>query len=170
MHRPASNGRPMLYPGGRVAEHFDLSTDGPLYLPKDVREADDVQLAVDMAEGDVLESFTQAFPFTYVQRSQVTVAAWAIPAGAYDLGDQRYLCLRGYDPAAMPSALAVALKRTIAEIVPHTLTRIRHNPVLASESGGKQSRSFNSTLASPYPPQAFRWLRSFDIRQQPVCI
>jgi hypothetical protein len=146
-----------------------FSTDGAdadvRLLPSHLRGDRELAELAEVVEAEIVAQFTRG---TFQDPIYAPRVSYGLPspflaegpyAGAYDLGDGRFVCLRGYhdDPAQATAGLRDAMKREIAHVLRWRLALQRRAPGVTSESDGEQSKSFSDAAANGalFPPGAF---------------
>jgi hypothetical protein len=143
-----------------MATYFSSTATADLaLLPSGIRAHSDLADVAAYAEADVIGAYTY-------DADVVTGWGGSLDAGIVSLGDGTVVCLRGYaiDAASASAALALALKREIADVIRHRLALWRKEPNLVSEGGKTTSKSYRSDSESSWPPTFGKWLRPFDTR------
>lgn len=133
------------------------------YLPERFREHSDLDNIADRSEADVISAFIRfPHPMGWTARSYNPVGT-EINA---DTGLTVYLSEYEVDADDADLDFALAMARTIADVIAWRIRWEATNPLLQAESSdlGK-SRTYRGSAASPFPPFWDSRLRPYDTRE-----
>jgi hypothetical protein len=150
----------------------DGAADDLRLLPEHLRGHTGLAELAEVVEAEILAHFTHtqwqagSYAFARDWPQDDTIAEGPL-AGAYALGDGRYVALRGYHatPALAASALRDALRLEIASVLRWRLPAERRTPGVTSDSDGERAVSYSEAAASqqPFPATFPLHLRAFAI-------
>lgn len=132
---------------------FDIANNVAL-LPKDYRDADQLQDIVELIERELIERFTVTENFQLE---------------CFELSSDPplYVALRGYnsDVSLIGTRLKEAILSAVAEAVPWRTVLWKKNPAVGeSSSSDKTNVAYRRDANEPLPATVVRWLRNFDLR------
>lgn len=131
--------------------------DDQLLIQSAVRGSDELATVATRAEADVIDRFTAW---------KTDFERWPTDE-CYDLGDGRFVCLRGYNPDASlaTATLRSALKYAIAEVISWRLWQEQENPLMGQAAAGAgKGSALRPDANRRYPPDFGATLRNFDVR------
>lgn len=123
-------------------------------VPKDYRDADQLQDVVDQIEREILERFT-------------VTEDYGLECFALSVDPPLYVALRGYNSAVaeMEAHLKEVFISAIAEAVPWRTTLWKKSPLVGDSSNSdKTSVTYRRDANEPLPATVTRWFKNFDLR------
>lgn len=153
--------------------YFDYTNDDHLaWLPRAVRDEEDLESIAMRAEAQVINHFTVSVVPSAGLGGLPRFTAWIrnVPDGALEISDDRAVCLRGYaiDSLDATVALRQALMHAIADQIRWVRARNERKPGVTSESSGGKGSSeqygANDAERLRICPDVFDWLLEFDVR------